>query len=367
MSFGSIIKKLRRERDLTQEELAEMLSISSQAVSRWETDVAMPDISLLPTLCNYFGVSADMLLGIDLENKKERIKTIIDEADKYSSRGYHDKAIEILSAGYREYPDAYAIIRDLMYVKYWKYNCDQSQKNLREEAIKHGEDILAKCTEDSIRQSAIQVLCYCYSGAGRMDDAVKLAESMPCIALSSEMLLSGIYTGDKGYEARQTELNTLFQFLSNSLYSLTWSKNDSGEFIYTDKEKALLNEKRIALIKLFFEDGNCGFYHTDLCDAYRDQAVYYAKIGNTEMAIESLRTASENAAEFERKADGGEYTCLAFRKEKYGSWSGNSTDNYSARLLGKLDDPVFDEIRENEEFTDIKAKLSNYSGKWQVK
>lgn len=48
MSFGNIIKKLRSDRNMTQEQLAEVLSISAQAVSRWETNIALPDISLLP-------------------------------------------------------------------------------------------------------------------------------------------------------------------------------------------------------------------------------------------------------------------------------------------------------------------------------
>ena len=65
MSFGKVIKKLRRNADMTQEQLAEMLSISPQAVSRWETDTAMPDISLLRPLSNIFGVTADVLLEID--------------------------------------------------------------------------------------------------------------------------------------------------------------------------------------------------------------------------------------------------------------------------------------------------------------
>ena len=45
MSFGNIIKKLRSDRNMTQEQLAEVLSISAQAVSRWETNIALPDIS----------------------------------------------------------------------------------------------------------------------------------------------------------------------------------------------------------------------------------------------------------------------------------------------------------------------------------
>lgn len=57
MKFSQIIKKLRLDADMTQERLAEFLSISSQAVSRWETGVAMPDISLLPPLANLFHVT----------------------------------------------------------------------------------------------------------------------------------------------------------------------------------------------------------------------------------------------------------------------------------------------------------------------
>ena len=54
MSFGKTIKDLRRKHDMTQEHLAEILSISPQAISRWETDIAMPDISLIAPLCNLF-------------------------------------------------------------------------------------------------------------------------------------------------------------------------------------------------------------------------------------------------------------------------------------------------------------------------
>ncbi len=72
MSFGDKIKTLRRQSNYTQEKLAELLSISPQAVSRWETDVAMPDISLLPPIANLFGVSTDYLLGMDSYQKDLR-------------------------------------------------------------------------------------------------------------------------------------------------------------------------------------------------------------------------------------------------------------------------------------------------------
>ena len=64
MTFGQKIKTLRRGVNMTQENLAELLSISPQAVSRWETDAAMPDISLLPPIANLFHVTTDYLIGM---------------------------------------------------------------------------------------------------------------------------------------------------------------------------------------------------------------------------------------------------------------------------------------------------------------
>ena len=120
MTFGQTIKSLRREANMTQENLAELLSISPQAVSRWETDMAMPDISLIAPLCNLFNISADELLGIDLARKKETVKAICEEADKYAHRGYLDKAREILEDGLHKYPDNGQIISELMFVSYWQ-------------------------------------------------------------------------------------------------------------------------------------------------------------------------------------------------------------------------------------------------------
>lgn len=73
MSFGNIIKKLRSDRNMTQEQLAEVLSISAQAVSRWETNIALPDISLLPILANFFDVTTDFLLEVDASSREKKL------------------------------------------------------------------------------------------------------------------------------------------------------------------------------------------------------------------------------------------------------------------------------------------------------
>lgn len=57
------VAELRRQKGLTQQELADVLGISFQSISKWETNVTMPDITLLPVLADYFDVSIDELLG----------------------------------------------------------------------------------------------------------------------------------------------------------------------------------------------------------------------------------------------------------------------------------------------------------------
>ena len=363
MSFGKTIKKLRREREMTQEQLAEILSISPQAVSRWETDVAMPDISLIAPLCNLFNITSDELLEIHLAQKQEHIKAICDEAEKHLQRGYLDEARNILENGLKKYPDNIELIYQLMFLSFWQRNSTGDSKYI-DEAIKWGEQILKRSTEDHQRHGAIQILCYVYRDAGRIDEAIKLAKSMPLLCESQECLLSRIYSGNKAYEAKQNEIYSLFQHLSHSLFSLQ-TKLDSGEWSYTQEEYAALRDKRIALLNLFFENGDYGFYHTHLCDTHREQAFYYAKNNDDEKALKHLRSAAEHAIKFITSVD-EERTSLVFRGMNRGSWTTDDSDNEAKNLLDKMANRVFDNIRTTEEFVRIQRQLSEYSGKWII-
>lgn len=62
-SFGTRFARLRKAKNLTQDELAERINVSAQAVSKWENDINMPDVSLLLSLSDILGVSVDELLG----------------------------------------------------------------------------------------------------------------------------------------------------------------------------------------------------------------------------------------------------------------------------------------------------------------
>lgn len=96
MSIGSTIKKLRRERNMTQEQLAECLGITANAVSQWECDQTAPDISQLPMLARILQVTTDRLLGIDFSKDEEEIERIGAESFDFYRKGQRTKAIEIV-------------------------------------------------------------------------------------------------------------------------------------------------------------------------------------------------------------------------------------------------------------------------------
>lgn len=77
-TIGNRIQKFRKEKGLTQEELAAKLGLSSQAVSKWENDASCPDIGLLPRICQLLEVTADELLS----GRTETVKVMPEEKRK---------------------------------------------------------------------------------------------------------------------------------------------------------------------------------------------------------------------------------------------------------------------------------------------
>ena len=78
MNVGQKIKELRQENGLTQEDLAEQLGVSFQAISRWENGTTYPDITLLPIIANMFDVTIDYLLDMESLKKDEELKKIFE-------------------------------------------------------------------------------------------------------------------------------------------------------------------------------------------------------------------------------------------------------------------------------------------------
>ena len=92
MTFGERLYELRNKNNLSQEELAEVLDVSRQSISKWENDKAYPEMTRLLFMSDYFDVSLDYLMrGIKKENNEEKVTA--DDADKNSNDKYKTKNI----------------------------------------------------------------------------------------------------------------------------------------------------------------------------------------------------------------------------------------------------------------------------------
>ncbi|WP_105615215.1 DNA (cytosine-5-)-methyltransferase [Vallitalea okinawensis] len=80
------IANLRKEKGITQTELADSLGVSFQSISKWETGITLPDITLLPTLADYFEVSVDQILGLKPLNNREYILRRTDSKEHWDHR-----------------------------------------------------------------------------------------------------------------------------------------------------------------------------------------------------------------------------------------------------------------------------------------
>ncbi len=87
MDIGNQILFLRKNKGVTQEQLAQKLGITNQAVSKWESGQSMPDIQLLPEIAEFFNVSINELMGVENKNNDVDILIIVKNAIQNSKPG----------------------------------------------------------------------------------------------------------------------------------------------------------------------------------------------------------------------------------------------------------------------------------------
>lgn len=106
IEIGARIKRLRLGNSMTQEQLAQKLGVSAQAISKWESGTNMPDIQILPDLAVIFGVSIDELFAMTQESRMERIENQLENVRFLSSEEFRQS--EQFLKDCREKPDCEA-------------------------------------------------------------------------------------------------------------------------------------------------------------------------------------------------------------------------------------------------------------------
>ncbi|MBO5248127.1 MAG: DUF3808 domain-containing protein [Clostridia bacterium] len=90
MDIGNKIKLLRQKIGATQEQLGERIGVSAQSISKWETGVTMPDITLLPILSSELGVTIDELFDLTVEQKLQRIEKRLDIEEEFPDDVFYE-------------------------------------------------------------------------------------------------------------------------------------------------------------------------------------------------------------------------------------------------------------------------------------
>jgi len=254
MSIGSTIKHLRREKNITQEQLAEYLGITSRAVSQWECDRTAPDISQLPALCHIFHVSSDTLLGIDIDRSNEEIQNYLDKARGEMRDGKFECCEQTLREAIRKYPKSYAVMNQLANA----IVCVNSRKGIHEydEVFDFCQRILAECTDSITRYEALDTLGTAYGCAGKQEEMRQLANDMPHVYFSREDFMYYRWKGDSDFGEFQDYMSYLIDRLTEMIGIAACQLHDNREFVYPLEDRIYLWKTEIALLELLFPDGD---------------------------------------------------------------------------------------------------------------
>ncbi|MBQ3707739.1 MAG: helix-turn-helix transcriptional regulator [Clostridia bacterium] len=174
-SLGKNIRRLRLEKNMTQEELALRLNVTAQAVSKWENETGMPDISQIVPLASVFGTSTDVLFGLDGRTEDGEALQLIAEAYRGVRPGEVETclaAYDKLLAGAEKYPGSMALLVNCMNLGLSL--CLRDSRNPGSEWCFAGERA-DRIAEECERQ-ALSILTCARNGEAGEDDAMRARE-----------------------------------------------------------------------------------------------------------------------------------------------------------------------------------------------
>ena len=301
MNIGIKIKKLRHERDLTQEQLAEYLNVSVSAVSQWESSKTVPDVSTILALANFYDVILDELFDRASRDKEKEMEKYHALDREYANQGKIKNTLSLWREATQKYPGDFTCLINLAYsLEATVYSGGESEEIERnaKESLAICERILKDCTESVTRNSALQILVHLYSqkdlSIANEDAAVKYAMMADSLVACKERLLEHAYftegSKDKKKEIMHLNILNYMDFLTMNLY---YGKYEREE----DKIDAC--NAALTLWNTLIYDGNYQFFHCRIQKIYLALAMSYAKLQKSDQTIEAIKQAFHHAKSFD--------------------------------------------------------------------
>jgi transcriptional regulator with XRE-family HTH domain len=209
LRIGENIRRLRRERNLTQEEMAAHLGISFQSVSKWERCDGYPDITMLPALANYFGVSVDSLIGMDEIAKAGKYDEINRLWTENNRSGLHHENVLLMRDSLKTFPgDGLLLVQLSCSLEKLEGTKEEKEKNLRE-SIALQEQILRYGEDSEVRSATQYNICFAYWKNGEREKALEQAGKLPNLYKARENALVFFLEGEERYRTAKTALEPL--------------------------------------------------------------------------------------------------------------------------------------------------------------
>ena len=292
-TMGQIIKALRTKNGFTQEELAERLGVTYQAVSKWENDTGMPDISQVVPLASIFGVSTDVLFGIADTTENEEAWKIVQHAggvEKYGEVVSYLNAYDILLDGLKKYPNNLIIMINCMNLGVslslpengWIY-AEKRAKEIASETIRQANFIIANSKNITDILSARQVLVFLYCTQGKFNLASNEARNFPPradLTVYSNMAIVNEYMADYKRTAicLCSNIDYTLQAFENDIARLGKTYCNDGKY----KDAIAVYETFFEVMSVIFKDEIPLSYHDfDSGDCYLLLAEAYLATGET--------------------------------------------------------------------------------------
>lgn len=246
MNIGKKIKELRKQRGITQEQLAESIGVSFQAVSKWENNIALPDITLVPILASYFGATTDELLGFSIAEAEVEVNSIAQEAYKFRESN-PNKSKEILEEGLKKYPDNTMLLSSLLYVLNYSEKPD--------ETISAANKIIERSARNDLKYDAFRFLAYAYKVKGDMDSAKNAIEQIPEIYFNKLTEMAYLLSGEAKFEAAEKQKIVSAENLIQMMWKIAEYYEEKEEY-----EKAIAETKKALEIISVIDNGQLDVY-----------------------------------------------------------------------------------------------------------
>ena len=366
LKLGENLKKFRLQRELTQEQLADILGVSAQAVSRWENGTTYPDITLLPVIASYFEITLDELMGMDSVKSEEQLKELLGQFKENGSKGLIYENILLLRDAVKTYPANYELqfrlVNQLAFCEYkdGRELSEEEKISFNREAAEIGNRILSHCTDCAIINQTTQQLCYIYSSLGEKEKAIEYAKKLPNIGCTDTVVLGDLYEG----EQQRTHLKRAIKWYTSIFWCALINLADLGHRNETmsDAERIEIMKKALAILELVFDDGDYLNYSGTVSITHRHIADLAMSEGDYELALSSLEKAAQFAVMSDTLPENARHTSLLLNNLEYSPF--NTIKNYDftdcRELYDKMQMDSYDAIRDDKRFTAVLEKIGKY-------